>query len=159
MKTIYKNINKFIWHHPFIKSTLHFLSRFIPPIIIIFYALFVLKIYLVSFNNFYSTLYKPLVTLIIVTILRILINRTRPAVKYGFTPIDESNASGRSFPSFHVALAVSIALTVIQRGPNMGLFLSVLAAITTFVRTFTGVHYFSDILGSVLIAYLVNLFF
>ena len=59
---------------------------------------------------------------------------------------------GHSFPSIHTSLAISIALTVIARGPNMGLLLSALAITITCTRLLTGVHYLTDILASILIA-------
>jgi len=43
-------------------------------------------------------------------------------------------------------------LTVIARGPNMGLLLSALAITITCTRLLTGVHYLTDILASILIA-------
>ena len=51
METFYKHMNNFIWQHPFIKGCIHFTSRFCPYMIIIFYSLFLLKIY--NFHNFY----------------------------------------------------------------------------------------------------------
>ena len=54
---------------------------------------------------------------------------------------------GHSFPSIHTSLAISIALTVIARGPNMGLLLSALAITITCTRLLTGVHYLTDILA------------
>lgn len=46
METFYKHMNNFIWQHPFIKGCIHFTSRFCPYMIIIFYSLFLLKIYI-----------------------------------------------------------------------------------------------------------------
>ena len=57
-----------------------------------------------------------------------------------------------SSPMFISDLAISIALTVIARGPNMGLLLSALAITITCTRLLTGVHYLTDILASILIA-------
>jgi hypothetical protein len=66
--------------------------------------------------------------------------------------IDDKKRIGHSFPSIHTSLAISIALTVIARGPNMGLLLSALAITITCTRLLTGVHYLTDILASILIA-------
>lgn len=157
MKSFYRGINNFMWKHPFIKSCIHFASRFCPYMVAIFYSLFVLKIYLNQTDNLLILMAKPITVFIIVIILRVLIKTKRPSEKYDFTPIDGSRKTGRSFPSIHVALSVSIALAVLVRGPNMGLLLSTLAGVITLTRLLSGVHYLSDITASLIIAFLVNL--
>ena len=138
MKFFYEGINKFMYKHPFIKSCVYFSSKFCPWMIAIFYSLFLLKIVIESQTGFYLLFIKPFVVLLITVLLRILIDRPRPI--------------GHSFPSIHTSLAISIALTVIARGPNMGLLLSALAITITCTRLLTGVHYLTDILASILIA-------
>ena len=118
----------------------------------IFYALFLLKIVIESQSGFYLLFIKPFWVLIITALLHILINRPRPYQKYSITPLDNKRRNGHSFPSIHTSLAISIALTVIGRGPNMGLLLSVLAITITLSRLLTGEHYLTDILASILIA-------
>ena len=103
-------------------------------------------------NWFYLLFIKPFVVLLITVLLRILIDRPRPIQKYDLKPIDDKKRIGHSFPSIHTSLAISIALTVIARGPNMGLLLSALAITITCTRLLTGVHYLTDILASILIA-------
>ena len=139
MKFFYEGINKFMYKHPFIKSCAYFASKFCPWMVAIFYSLFLLKIVIESQTGFYL-------------LLRILIDRPRPIQKYDLKPIDDKKRIGHSFPSIHTSLAISIALTVIARGPNMGLLLSALAITITCTRLLTGVHYLTDILASILIA-------
>ena len=50
------------------------------------------------------------------------------------------------------AFMLSIALTVIKTGPNMGLLLFALAFTITITRLLTGEHYLTDIIASILIA-------
>lgn len=152
MKFFYVGINRFMYKHPFIKSCVHFTSLFCPWMVAIFYALFLLKIVIESQSGFYLLFIKPFLVLIITALLRILINRPRPYQKYSITPLDNKHRNGHSFPSIHTSLAISIALTVIGRGPNMGLLLSVLAITITLSRLLTGEHYLTDILASILIA-------
>ncbi|MDD8049055.1 MAG: phosphatase PAP2 family protein [Thomasclavelia sp.] len=157
MKKFYLGINNFLNHHIFIKSTIYFLSRFCPWMVGVFYALFVLKIYLDYQQVLVTLLCKPVIVFILTSLLRMSINRPRPAEYYGFSPIDEKRLKGRSFPSIHVAVALSIAFVVLNYGPNMGLLLSALAVIITCTRLLTGVHYISDIIASILIAVAVAL--
>lgn len=157
MKTFYTTINNFMWQHSFIKSCIHFASRFCPYLVAIFYSLFLLKIFLNKSGNMLILTSEPVTVLIITLILRIIINRKRPSEKYNLIPIDESRKKGRSFPSIHVALSISIALAVLHYGPNMGLLLSTLAGVITIVRLLSGVHYISDIIASIIIAFVTNL--
>ena len=152
MKFFYEGINKFMYKHPFIKSCVYFASKFCPWMIAIFYSLFLLKIVIESQTGFYLLFIKPFVVLLITVLLRILIDRPSPIQKYDLKPIDDKKRIGHSFPSIHTSLAISIALTVIARGPNMGLLLSALAITITCTRLLTGVHYLTDILASILIA-------
>lgn len=152
MKFFYEGINKFMYKHPFIKSCVYFASKFCPWMVAIFYSLFLLKIVIESQTGFYLLFIKPFVVLLITVLLRILIDRPRPIQKYDLKPIDDKKRIGHSFPSIHTSLAISIALTVIARGPNMGLLLSALAITITCTRLLTGVHYLTDILASILIA-------
>lgn len=152
MKFFYEGINKLMYKHPFIKSCVYFASKFCPWMVAIFYSLFLLKIVIESQTVFYLLFIKPFVVLLITVLLRILIDRPRPIQKYDLKPIDDKKRIGHSFPSIHTSLAISIALTVIARGPNMGLLLSALAITITCTRLLTGVHYLTDILASILIA-------
>ena len=157
MKFFYTNINKFMWKHSFIKSCIHFASRFCPYMVAIFYSLFLLKIFLNNSGNMLILTSEPIAVLIITIILRVIINRKRPSEKYDLIPIDGSRKKGRSFPSIHVALSVSIALAVLHYGPNMGLLLSTLAGTITIVRLLPGVHYITDIAAGIIIAVAVNM--
>lgn len=153
MKFFYAGLNNFMNRHPFIKSCTLFASKFCPWMSGIFYALFLLKIFLEYTNQFYLLVYQPFLVLIITVLLRVLINRKRPCQKYPIQPIDDKQHLMHSFPSIHTALAISIALTVVGRGPNMGLLLSCLAGVITLTRLLTGVHYITDILFSIALAF------
>ena len=107
---------------------------------------------ILSQTCFYLLFINPLIDSSITDPHRILIDRPRPIQKYDLKPIDDKKRIGHSFPSIHTSLAISIALTVIARGPNMGLLLSALAITITCTRLLTGVHYLTDILASILIA-------
>ena len=119
--------------------------------------LFLLKIYLDRPHNLLVLAAEPIAVFAITAILRIVIDRKRPSEKYDLTPIDGSKKTGHSFPSIHVAMSISIALAVLHFGPNMGLLLSTLAIAISLCRLLSGVHYLTDILASIAIAFIVNL--
>mgnify|MGYP001624601337 CR=1 FL=1 len=71
METFYKHMNNFIWQHPFIKGCIHFTSRFCPYMIIIFYSLFLLKIYIEWQSHLFFFIKNPLYSILIVIVLGI----------------------------------------------------------------------------------------
>lgn len=157
MKFFYESINHFVIKHPFIKSCIYFSSKFCPWMVFIFYSLFLLKILLEYRNGFYLLCAKPFLVFLITVFLRIVVNRDRPATKYNIQPIDDKIKTRHSFPSIHTSLAISIALIVITRGPNMGLLLSCLAVFITITRLLSGLHYLSDIIFSIVLAFIINM--
>ncbi len=159
MKKFYVTINKLVNIYPFIKSGIFFLSKFCPWVIAVFYALFVLKLYLeFGVNKTAYLLYLPVLTSLICLALRYLIHRPRPWEKYSFTPVDDKNRGGHSFPSLHVGLALSITLCVIPFGPNMSLLLMTVTVVIIITRLLTGLHYISDIAFSIILALLIYSF-
>lgn len=156
MKKIYKSINQIINHFPFIKSCVFFLSKFCPWVIGVFYALFVLKLYLeFGTNQMLHFLYIPFVVALICLCLRVTIKRKRPWEKYHFTPVDDKYRTAHSFPSVHVGLALAATLCVIPYGPNMSILLMTMTIVVALTRLLTGMHYISDICFSIILAYLI----
>ena len=102
---------------------------------------------------------NPLYSILIVIVLKLIINRKRPIQKYNIKPVDDLKRRNYSFPSIQVAFAVSVALTVLRYGPNMGLLLSTLAIALTISRFLSGVHYLSDVIVSICIAFAINMIF
>ena len=76
METFYKHMNNFIWQHPFIKGCIHFTSRFCPYMIIIFYSLFLLKIYIEWQSHLFFFIKNPLYSILIVIVLKLIINNS-----------------------------------------------------------------------------------
>ena len=157
MKMFYKNINRLMNQFPFIKSCVFFLSKFSPWVIGVFYALFVLKLYLeYGINQMLHLLYVPFMVALICLCLRLCIKRKRPWEKYHFVPVDDKNRGGHSFPSVHVGLALAITLCVLPHGPNMSILLMTMTVIVIITRLLTGLHYISDIAFSIALAWLIN---
>ncbi len=156
MKNFYEHMNSFIFKHPFFKGCIYFVSRFCPYMIIIFYSLFLLKIYIEWESQLLYFIKNPLLSLAIVIILKLIFNRKRPCQKYKIKTVDDLQRQNYSFPSIQTACAFSIALTVLKYGPNMGLLLAALAIGITVSRVLSGVHYISDVLVSIIIAFIIN---
>ena len=101
----------------------------------------------------------PLATLLIVSFLRAKLNKPRPYVADGISPIlarrllDERK-SGKSFPSRHMACAVIVAVTFCLARPSaLSISVQVLLCLgIAFTRIVGGVHYPRDILAAIAIA-------
>jgi membrane-associated phospholipid phosphatase len=91
------------------------------------------------------------------TAVKILVGRSRPPADATGSLIAETG--NNSFPSGHTAFAVSLALAaalVLAHGTGQRLAVlaagSLVVALVAFSRMYLGVHYLSDVIGSVLIS-------
>ncbi len=88
----------------------------------------------------------------ITEIIRFIWNRPRPFLVLGFTPlISESSAS---FPSGHMTFFFAIAFVLFMFDKKWGTWFFVLSSIVGVARVFAGVHWPSDIVGGVIVAYI-----
>lgn len=79
-------------------------------------------------------------------LLRRLINRTRPFVRFALEPAPKHKKNG-SLPSNHAACAMVISLSLFAVSPLLGAALAVLAVFTGISRICIGVHYPLDVLA------------
>ena len=89
MKIFYENMNILIYKHPFVKGCIYFVSRFCPYMIVIFYSLFLLKIYIEWESHLFYFIKNPILAVISTIILKIIFNRKRPCQKYNIKPVDD----------------------------------------------------------------------
>lgn len=94
----------------------------------------------------------PMVTFIIVTIFRKLVNRKRPYEALDIKPLIVKNKSGESFPSRHVVSAVIISFAGLYTNIYLGLLLMCLSVVIIIVRPLAGIHYVSDVIFGALIS-------
>ena len=86
----------------------------------------------------------PLISLLLVTLLRIWIDRPRPYERYVFDPL-LAHRQGQSFPSRHTASAVSIGLACVYVQPVFGAVMLFMALLIAGSRVVAGVHDFWDV--------------
>lgn len=89
---------------------------------------------------------------IVTELLRFVWARPRPFVALGFTPlVSESSAS---FPSGHATFFFALALAIFYFNKKWGTWFLVLSLLVGVGRIFVGVHWPSDIVGGIVVAYL-----
>jgi undecaprenyl-diphosphatase len=88
-------------------------------------------------------------------VLEHVLGRPRPFVALGFTPLFP-HAADSSFPSDHTLVAVALVGPLLWRAPRVGVWLGLWAALIGVARICAGVHYPTDVLGSIALAFVVD---
>lgn len=98
----------------------------------------------------------PLVTLILVTVVRALINAQRPYEKYNYTPVVNKTTKGKSFPSRHTVSAFIIAMAFMYLDIKLGVIMLTVACIIGAVRVLSGVHFIRDVVSGAALGILIG---
>ncbi|MDD8049061.1 MAG: phosphatase PAP2 family protein [Thomasclavelia sp.] len=128
--------------------------KIFPFIIAIIYGVTLIHLYLSHSSLFINTVLIPLISFSIVTLIRKIIDRPRPFIKYDFEPLYYKK-EGESFPSRHTVSAISIAVALFHVNMVIGIVVLILASLVALSRILSGVHYPSDVIVGILIALLV----
>lgn len=133
------------------KYTLMF-CNYIPYLTAISYVGILLFLVFTMDQRIVSSIVKPLLVFLVVTIFRKVINRPRPYEALNIQPLFK-HKKGESFPSRHTASAFIIALVCYSLYPVFGITLLVIASFVAITRVVAGVHYISDVIVAILISY------
>ncbi|GAB6169347.1 phosphatase PAP2 family protein [Clostridium carnis] len=99
-----------------------------------------------------------LITLIIGEgVLKNLIGRERPFITYGYEIIG-NKPNSFSFPSASAALSFTMFGVFLFNKNRYNLVIGVFALIVAISRIYLGVHYFSDVLGGIILGFLSSYF-
>lgn len=153
-----KSINKIKSNNTLYKFV-RFNYKFVPFSIFIGYPILLCYLLFTKDIRIIKVVVIPLVTFIGVTIMRILINRTRPYEKYNFTPVFPKDTKGKSFPSRHTASAFILSYAFLYINPILGIISLVISLVMAFLRPATGVHYISDVVAGILISSIIGILF
>ena len=97
-----------------------------------------------------KVLFVPLLTLLVVSVLRLAITRARPYTEAGagITPfVEKKKADNKSFPSRHLACATVISMVFLPYYPIAGYMLLGFSGVLGYIRFALGLHYPSDLLA------------
>ena len=100
----------------------------------------------------------PAVSVVLLSVIRLLINRSRPYEKLQIKPLFSKQTKGKSFPSRHIFSSFIIAATFTFVFP-WGWVFFIPATLLAVIRVFCGVHYPSDVIVGAGLAMIASLFY
>ncbi len=154
MEAFYQNILSFIHQRPILKKTLITIAKYFPYMTFCMYPCILIILYITKSSQFFHAVWKPLFAFIYVTIIRKIINRPRPYDAYSIQSLI-GHKHGESFPSRHTVSAFIIALVAFYVQVPLGIFAIIIAIIISVSRILCGVHYISDVIVSICIAFAI----
>lgn len=158
-KSRYDIIEKFFKNHEKLYFFLRIIYKYASYPVFVLYPLLLIYTFLNrQIADFVKILVIPAVTFVMVTLLRLLINRARPYEALDINPLIKKNKSGQSFPSRHAASVFIIAMAFLYVNIYAGIALLILGAVMCAARVLAGVHYVSDVVAGALISVILGVF-
>lgn len=162
-QSIYEKNTLFLDVRPLLKKAVIYCNKVFTGVYFVAYASLLLYAIIKKYGavDFMPILFAPLLCLLIVSVLRLAVDRPRPYTENGanITPLSKKKGNeNKSFPSRHLACALVIAMTVFSCIPPLGIFLFAISALFFYVRFAVGLHYPSDLAVGALIGILCGIF-
>lgn len=154
MEKFYQSMISTIKNTPYLEKMILTLSHFLPYITFCIYPSVLLYLLIKQSPLFYPTLYKPMIAFLIVSFFRKIINRKRPYESMNIEPLIQ-HKQGESFPSRHTVSAFIIALVCLNVHLGLGIMMLIIASLISLTRILSGVHYISDVISAIMIAYII----
>lgn len=154
MEKYYQSLLSYIHQSPKLKKIIILICHYCPYIPFVLYPCILIYLFMTKNILFIPTIIKPLSAFLIVTIFRKIINRPRPYESMDIEPLLE-HKKGESFPSRHTVSAFIIALVCFPIHIYLGILTLMIAIIISLSRILAGVHYISDVIVSILIAFTI----
>lgn len=98
----------------------------------------------------------PLISFIVLSIIRKIINEKRPYEKYKITPLIQKKTKGKSMPSRHTFSACIISMSWFYVNTAVGIVFMVLTVVVGCTRFLAGVHYLKDNIVSVIVGIVIG---
>lgn len=148
----YTRLNRFMHNHTVLSKLSVFVCKLITYLIYVFYPLFLLYVYIKENDMFLMLTAVPLVSIIILSVVRFFINKPRPYEKLPIIPLYNKKTVGKSFPSRHTFAIFIIAFSVLNVSIPLGAVIIFSAIILAALRIVSGVHYISDVAAGFIFA-------
>lgn len=157
-RDLYRKMTQPFREQPKRAKSLHRANRILTAIVFVAYPVLLVWLYFRMPQNLVRSILVPLDGFIIVSVFRYLVNRRRPYEAFELAPVIPKDTSGKSFPSRHVFSAAIIAFTFLATpGMNaLGILLIFCTIGIAVIRVISGVHYISDVIAAILIAFVFS---
>lgn len=155
----YQKVLTWCKDQPTKEKILTLLCKYSPISVIIIYSIMLGTLFFQQDPRLLKVILIPLVTLVIISIMRKLYNSPRPSEVYDIEPLVK-HRQGESFPSRHSASATIIAFSCLYMDTPLGILCFFIALYVCLSRILAGVHFIKDVLAAVIISSLFgSLFF
>lgn len=140
--------------HSKMAKSLHICNRILTVAIFAAYPLLLLWLLWNKNPLLARAIILPLDGFIIVSVVRLLVNRRRPYEKFEVPSVIPKKTKGKSWPSRHVFSAAVIAMTflTIPQLFVVGMVFLLFSLALAVIRVLSGVHYISDVIAGFLFA-------
>ena len=160
--TLYYKNTKFLELHPSLKRFVLLFNACVPHLFGVSYILLWLYgAFEAEFGaiDFLKIACAPAFTLMLVSVLRLAIEKDRPYTEMGagITPLKEKKEGGSSFPSRHLACAAVISMAFLPYLPIVGALLFLCAVGLGYTRFALGWHYPSDLFVGFAIGFVIGI--
>lgn len=142
------------WSAPFRGKRARWIAaadRALTAVVYVVYPALILWLWYTHARIPWRELWVPASALVVVTLLRLLIDRPRPYERLDIAPLIKKETRGRSFPSRHAFSVFVIAATAWTVWAPLGAALAVMGVLLCALRVLGGVHYPADVLVGALI--------
>lgn len=153
MEKFYQSLLTYINNHPHLKKMILFVYKYFPYITFFIYPCILLFAFFSKNDILLSIILRPLLAFVFVTIFRKIINRPRPYESMNIVPL-QKHKKGESFPSRHTLSAFVIALACFEVNSILGIITIIIALFISLSRILAGVHYISDVITAIIIAFI-----
>lgn len=126
--------------------------KVLPYFMLVSYPVLLLYAFHYDRGNLLELCTFPFAMLFFTTILRRVVNETRPYEKYGIESVFGKKTQGKSMPSRHTASAFIIAMAFLSANVPLGIIMLVFAVLIGASRVLAGAHYIRDVVVAMLIS-------
>lgn len=145
--------------HTAARYALHFVYKALPLLVFISYPLLLIYAFFYRRDALLDLVAVPLGVFVLVSLIRIFVNETRPYEKYQKPSVFFKDTSGKSFPSRHTSSAFIIALAFLYIHIPAGIAALAVAVLILLSRIFSGAHYIRDVVGGMIISIVAGVVF
>lgn len=139
------------------RKVIGILDRLTTGYVFVSFPLVLAYLYFTGYDNLMRLVLVTLLSFILVTLARKVLNRKRPYEVLETKPVLEKDTKGQSFPSRHVFSAFVIATSCFRVVPLYAVTVFIAGAAIMIIRVIGTVHFVSDVLAGMITGIIAGL--